>query len=144
MSELSWTGVSYPLRIENGSMAISHSVVGGNTDKSPHLSESINQIIHTNLGEWFTANHIGTNFRSLVFSNFSMAYAPYICSRLVQAIETEDTRIRVTNIAIKKEQDKNTLRVRVAWSINPNIIQNGGSYHDEFSYPLNDVEVSEE
>ena len=56
----------------------------------------------------------------------------------------EDTRIRVTNIAVKKEQDKNTLRVRVAWSINPNIIQNGGSYHDEFSYPLNDVEVSEE
>lgn len=126
MAILEWTGISYPFRIENGSVATSQSIVGSKDGASEHIGESIKQIVTTTIGEWITKGDIGSKFRKMTFNLFSDDFDAYIIFNLKDAIETQDPRIKVADINIERLKQENTLKVKVSWDISPEIVQNGG------------------
>lgn len=119
-----WTGISAPFRIENGSVAKSTSVLNSKYGDSPHIEESIRTIIKTFIGEWFTKNHIGTKFRSLVFNTFNKDFDTYIEYNLTNAIEEEDHRVKITELTVIRDEEHNMIKVVVKWDINPEVVQN--------------------
>lgn len=148
MAILDWTGISQPFRIENGSVAKSKSVLNSKYGDSPHIEESIRLIIRTQVGEWLTRGYIGSEFRSIVFSLFSDDFDTYIETKLVQAIEAQDKRVKITELTIERYPDENLIKVVVKWDINPEIVQNyineSGDYVTEVEIPNNESEdVSE-
>lgn len=127
---LDWTGISTPFRIENGSVAKSKSVLNSKDGRSDHISESINMIISTVLGEWITRDQIGTMFRSVVFNLFTDEFDTYIKYNLIKAVESQDNRVKITEITINRFPKDGLIKVSVKWDINPDIIQNFSNPND--------------
>lgn len=139
-SVLSWEGISQPFRIENGSVAKSKSDLLSRDTESPHISESIRSIVRTTVGEWLTNSYIGTNFRSIVFKLFSFDFDTYIEYKLTEAIEAQDPRVVIVEMEIIRDEDTNTIVVRVSWDINPEIVENFSNPNGEKGY-VTDVEI---
>lgn len=123
MNVLDWTGISYPFRIENGSVAKSKSVLNPKDGKSDHINESIEQIVTTTFGEWITKNNIGTKFRKLSFNLFSFDFDSYIIYNLTECIETQDKRVKIISIKIDRIKEQSMIAISVKWDINKDIVK---------------------
>lgn len=123
MAIFDWTGISYPFRIENGSLAKSSSILNAKDGSSDHISESIASIISTGSGEWLTKPDFGSKFNDIIFNNLNDDFDTYIIHNLTEAIENQDKRVIVKDISIEHE-DEGLVRVTVKWDINPDIVQN--------------------
>lgn len=121
---LDWTGISYPFRIENGSIAKSKSILNSKDGTSQHIGESIKTIVNTFLGEWITKSNIGTKFRSIVFNTFNSDFDTYIIHNLTNAIETQDKRVKISDLNIERHSEENLIKIIVKWDINPDIVKN--------------------
>lgn len=121
--DLGWTGMAYPFRIENGSVGKSTSIIGSKEGLSDHVNQSIELIVKTTTGEWFTRDYIGNKFRKCAFDNFSDELDSYIKFFLTNAIQEQDPRVSISSIDITRDKENSCLTVSIKWDYNKDVIQ---------------------
>lgn len=122
-----WTGMSYPFRLENGGVAKSKSVLNPKDKNSPHLAESIRQIVTTEVSERLVNMELGLKIRPYQFATFSDEFDTYISYEVQRAIEEFDTRIKVTEVIVNRDKRRGKVAVVILWTLNAQILGGIGS-----------------
>lgn len=127
-TQLDWTGLAYPFRIENGGAAKSRSVVKPKNGTSPHLSESIRQICTTMVSERLVNQELGLKIRPYQFATFSAEFDAYITYAVREAIEKFDTRIKVVDVVVDRDKYEGRVALQIQWKLREEIL---GSVNQE-------------
>ncbi len=100
MSEKGYYGISFPFRLGvKGGVVMS----GTNALSSPHIEESIIQILNTTLGERVMEFNVGSNVSYAVFEPNDESAQTLIKYEILKALETYEPRIEIGQDDIQLE-----------------------------------------
>lgn len=93
MSDKGYYGISFPFRLGvKGGVVMS----GTSALESPHIEESIKQILNTTLGERVMEFNIGSNVSYAIFEPNDESAKTLIKYEILKALQTYEPRIEVT------------------------------------------------
>lgn len=117
-SEKGYYGISFPFRLGvKGGVVMS----GTTALSSPHIEESIIQILNTSVGERVMEFNTGVNLSSSLFEPNDESIVTMIKYEILQALETYEPRIEVTlddiNVSSSEEGNPSLLVVEINYRV---------------------------